>query len=189
MNKRQKKTLYESIMKSVAKTVKNNLNEMAKHTDKNLNSSIIKELSSIGAKYNMDIYDPMFIKTLERCFVELLKKGNSITLPTELKDIIIETQERIIENCIADSRQLEWCYDDLIYDDGLPYLGEEYISDYGLYDYFMDHNNGEFDNCENFIDVWDLLDDNMKQQISKVANDFTLKYFKGNTNVNYKYYI
>ena len=53
----------------------------------------------------------------------------------------------------------------------------------------MDNNNGKFDNCENFIDVWDLLDDNMKQQISKVANEFTLKYFKGNTNVNYKYYV
>lgn len=59
MNTRQKKTLYESIMKSVSKTIKNNLNEMAKHTDKNFNSSIIKELSIIGAKYNMDIYDPM----------------------------------------------------------------------------------------------------------------------------------
>lgn len=151
MNTRQKKALYESIMKSVAKTVKNNLNEMAKHTDKNFN--------------------------------------NSITLPKELKDIIISTQKHIIENCIDDSGPLKWYYDDLIYDDGLPYLGEDYISDYGLYDYFMDHNNGEFDNCEDFIDVWDLLDDNMKQQISKVANKFTLKYFKGNTNVNYKYYI
>ena len=44
-------------------------------------------------------------------------------------------------------------------------------------------------NGKNFIDVWDLLDDNMKQQISKVANEFTLKYFKGNTNVDYTYYI
>ena len=191
MNTKQKKALYESIMKSVAKTVKNNLNEMAKHTDKNLNNSIIKELSIIGAKYNMDIYDPMFIKTLERCFVEHLKKGgtNSITLPTELKNIIIGTQKRIIENCIADSGPLEWYYNDLIYDDGLPYLGEDYLRDSELYDYFMDNNNGEFDNCENFTDVWDLLDDNMKQQISKVANDFTLKYFKGNTNVDYTDYV
>ena len=53
----------------------------------------------------------------------------------------------------------------------------------------MDNNNGEFDNCENFIDVWNLLDDNMKQQISKVANEFTLKYFKGNTNVDYTDYV
>ena len=190
MNTRQKKALYESIMKSVAKTVKNNLNEMAKHTDKNLNNSIIKELSIIGAKYNMDIYDPMFIKTLENV-CRTLKKGNtnSITLPTELKNIIIGTQKRIIENCIADSGQLEWYYNDLIYDDGLPYLGEDYLSDSELYDYFMDNNNGEFDNCENFTDVWDLLDDNMKQQISKVANDFTLKYFKGNTNVDYTDYV
>lgn len=77
----------------------------------------------------------------------------------------------------------------MIYDDGLPYLGEDYLSDSELYDYFMDNNNGEFDNCENFTDVWDLLDDNMKQQISKVANDFTLKYFKGNTNVDYTDYV
>ena len=71
----------------------------------------------------------------------------------------------------------------------LPYLGENYLSDSELYDYFMDNNNGEFDNCENFIDVWNLLDDNMKQQISKVANEFTLKYFKGNTNVDYTDYV
>ena len=41
MNTKQKKALYESIMKSVAKTVKNNLNEMAKHTDKNFKKNFL----------------------------------------------------------------------------------------------------------------------------------------------------
>ena len=77
MNTRQKKALYESIMKSVAKTVKNNLNEMAKHTDKNLNNSIIKELSIIMSLSSVGnvilLVSPFFnvLQTLSNIFINI----------------------------------------------------------------------------------------------------------------------
>ena len=54
MNTRQKKALYESIMKSVAKTVKNNLNEMAKHSDKSLLNGLTSAIEQYCKQNNIN---------------------------------------------------------------------------------------------------------------------------------------
>ena len=59
MNKRQKKALYESIMKSVAKTVKKALNE----ANKNLH-----EVKCLVTEFNNDIFnDTIYRGTYEEC--------------------------------------------------------------------------------------------------------------------------
>ena len=59
MNTRQKKALYESIMKSVAKTVKNALNE----ANKNLH-----EVKCLVTEFNNDIFnDTIYRGTYEEC--------------------------------------------------------------------------------------------------------------------------
>ena len=59
MNKRQKKALYESIMKSVAKTVKKALNE----ANKNLH-----EVKCLVTEFNNDIFnDTLYRGTYEEC--------------------------------------------------------------------------------------------------------------------------
>lgn len=54
MNIKQKKVLYESIMKSVAKTVKNNLNEMATHSDKSLLNGLATAIEQYCKQKNID---------------------------------------------------------------------------------------------------------------------------------------